>query len=88
MELKFLKEEKDHVIIQLTNDQATIGNLLKDELWITKGVDSATFDKRHPLIMKPELAVHGKDAKKLVKEAAMSIKKKVDEFEKAMLKEL
>ncbi|MBN2420940.1 hypothetical protein JXB27_01520 [Candidatus Woesearchaeota archaeon] len=87
MELKFLKEEKDSVIVQFENKDATFASLLKDELWQTKGVDAAAIDKRHPLVGHPELMVQGKDAKKLIKTAAVSLKKKLEDFEKALPKD-
>jgi DNA-directed RNA polymerase subunit L len=88
MNIEILKEEKDMIKIKLENDNATFGYALADELWITKGVDAAVVSKKHPLIGKPELLVQGKDAKKLVKTAAQSFKKKVEEAEKSFLKQI
>jgi DNA-directed RNA polymerase subunit L len=88
MELKFLKDDKDGVKIQFEQDQATLAMAVKDELWNTKGVEVAAVDKHHPLVGKPELTVHAKEARKLVKTATLSFKKKVEEFEKAILKEI
>ena len=86
MDVLFLKEEKESVTLRFDSESATFGSALKDELWDTKGVDIATLDKRHPLVGKPELAVHGKEPRKLLKTAAQNLKKKVEDFEKAVLK--
>ncbi len=88
MEIKVLSETKDMLKIKLENDFATLASAVKDELWNTKGVDLATLDKRHPLVGKPELRIEGKEPRKLMKSAAASFKKKVEEFEKAVLKEI
>ena len=88
MELKFLKDDKDSLKVQLENEYATLGAAIKDELWNTKGVDAAMLDKRHPLVGKPELSIQGKEPKKLAKTAAQNFKKKIEEFEKAVLKEI
>ncbi len=86
MKVEILKEDKDSAIIKFENENATFVAALKDELWSTKGVDLATLTKKHPLVGKPELAVQGKEPKKLLKTAAQNYKKKVDEFEKLILK--
>lgn len=86
MKVEFLKEEKENITVRLEDEYSTLGNAIKDELWSTKGVDIATLDKRHPLVGKPELAVHGKEPRKLLKTAAQNLKKKVEDFEKAVLK--
>jgi len=86
MKVDFLKETKDGAVVRLENEYATLGGAIKDELWNTKGVDIAALDKRHPLVGKPELTVHGKEPRKLLKTAAQNFKKKVEDFEKAVLK--
>ncbi len=88
MNVEFLKNEKDFIKAGFDNEDATFANILKDELWATKGTEAAVVNKKHPLVGKPQLIVQGKDVKKLIKTAAQSLKKKVDEFEKLALKEL
>jgi DNA-directed RNA polymerase subunit L len=88
MKAEVLKEDKDMIKIKFANEDATFANALKDELWNTKGVDIVTLDKRHPLVGKPELVVQGKEPKKLLKLAAQDLKKKVEEFEKEVLKQI
>jgi len=87
MKVEFLKEDKESALIRLEDENATFGNAIKDELWEVKGVDVATLDKRHPLVGKPELTIHGKEPRKLLETAVQNYKKKVEEFEKAILKE-
>lgn len=86
MKVEFLKDEKEIAKIKFDNESATFAAALKDELWNTKGVEVSTLDKRHPLVGKPELVVQGKEPRKLLEAAAKNYKKKVDEFEKEVLK--
>ena len=88
MKIEVLKEGKDSITLKVDNEDSTVANAIKDELWSTKGVDVATLDKRHPLVGSPELRIEGKEPRKLLKAAANSFKKKVEEFEKAILKEI
>ena len=88
MKVEFLKDTKDEAKIRFENEDSTFANALKDELWQTKGTDIATLDKRHPLVGKPELTLQGKEPRKLIKSAAQNFKKKVEDFEKAVLKEI
>ena len=88
MQIEFLKDEKEEAKVKFTNEDSTFANALKDELWSTKGVEISALDKRHPLVGKPELTVQGKEPRKLIKAAAQNLKKKVEEFEKAILKEI
>ncbi len=88
MQIEFLKDEKEEAKVRFENEDSIFANALKDELWSTKGVEIATLDKRHPLVGKPELAVQGKEPRKLIKTAAQNLKKKVEGFEKAILKEI
>ena len=87
MEIKVLKDEKDKLLIQFANKNATFASLLKDELWQTKGAEAVALDKRHPLVGHPELMIQGKEPKKLLKAAAESLKKKLNDFEKALPKD-
>lgn len=88
MLIEFLKDEKEEAKMKFPNENAIFANALKDELWSTKGVEIVTLDKRHPLVGNPELVVHGKEPRKLIKTAAQNLKKNVEEFEKAILKEI
>ena len=88
MEIQFLKDEKESAVVKLENEAATLAIAINDELWQTKGVDLASINKRHPLVGKPEIMVQGKEPRKLLETAAKNLKKKVEEFEKAILKEV
>ena len=88
MKVEFLKDTKDEAKIAFENEDSTFANALKDELWQTKGTDVAVLSKKHPLTGKPELTLQGKEPKKLIKSASQSFKKKVEDFEKAVLKEI
>jgi len=88
MKVEFLKEEKESIRLGFNNEDVTFANALKDELWNIKGIDTATLNKKHPLVNKPELLVQGKEPRKLLKLAAQNIKKNVEEFEKEILKQI
>lgn len=88
MKIEILKEDKEKILLRVGNEDITLARAIKDELWDTKGVDIAALDKKHPLVGNPELMVEGKEPRKLLKTAAQNFKKKVDEFEKEILKQI
>ena len=88
MKIQFLKEDKESAKLKFENEEMTFALALKDELWQTKGADLANVDKRHPLVGKPELMVQGKEPRKLLETAAKNFKKKVEEFEKEIMKQV
>ena len=74
MELKIIKNEKDHLEIELNN--LTVAELLRNELWEDSSVEIAAWKREHPsknpvLILKTK----GKTAKKALSECIERVSK-------------
>ena len=84
MEFEVLNETKTKLVFKLKGENHTFCNLLKDELYQTKGVEIVTYKIDHPLIGVPEFLIEtkGTEPRKVLKEALKNIKKKVEEFMK------
>ena len=67
MELKILEEKKGKMVFELIGSTHTLCNMLKTELWSSKGIKSASYVIRHPLVGHPEFIVESdkKDFEKL-----------------------
>ena len=79
MEVKFLKDEKDHVEVEL--DNLTIAEILRVYLNNDSNVDFAAWKREHPT-ENPVLKVSGKNPKKSIRDAVSSITKDLDKVEK------
>lgn len=84
MEFKVIEETKDKLFFTLKGETHTFSNALKKELQAVKGVTVATYKIDHPLVGLPEFLVETKgiEARKALKEALKSLKKKAEEFKK------
>ena len=58
MEIKILEESKGKLEIEITGEDNTLCNALRDELW-NHDVDSAAYNIEHPLISNPTMLVEG-----------------------------
>jgi len=84
MEFKVVEETKDKLVFTLRGETHTFCNVVKQELQGVKGVTVATYKIDHPLVGIPEFLVETKgiEARKALKEALKSVKKKAEEFKK------
>ena len=84
MEFEVLEETKTKLVFKLKDETHTFCNLLKDELYNTKGVVVATYKIDHPLIGVPEFLIEtkGTEPRTVLKEALKNIKRKAEEFKK------
>ncbi len=84
MEFTVLEETKDKLSFTLKGETHTFSNALKKELQEIKGVTVATYKIDHPLVGIPEFLIEtkGLEARKALKEALKSLKKKAEEFKK------
>jgi DNA-directed RNA polymerase subunit L len=87
MEIKIIKEEKDHIIFETANQ--TIAELLRVYLNEDEAVELAAWKKDHPdKALTFELRTKGKTAKKAIADAISAIEKAtdkyLDEFKKAI----
>lgn len=90
MEIKILKDEKDHIEVELVGETHTIANAVKDECYNDSNVVSATYSIEHPFKPNPKLTVRTKSgtAKKALKEAAERLEKTASDFESKLKKAL
>jgi DNA-directed RNA polymerase subunit L len=76
MELNILKDTKKEFIFEIKGSGHTFCNLLKEELFLIKGVEAASYTIDHPLINIPKFIVLT-DGKVSPKDALLSAVKKV-----------
>ena len=90
MEFKVLEETKTKLVFELKGETHSFCNALKQELLDVKGVTLATYRIDHPLVGVPKfhLETKGLEPRKAIKEALKNLKKKVEDFEKEVKKEL
>lgn len=87
MELNILKDEKDKLILEIDDSNATMAAAVKNELWKDQKIKATAFNRKHPLVGKPQLIVEGSNPKELLKEAAKRVQKELSQFEKDFSKE-
>jgi DNA-directed RNA polymerase subunit L len=80
LNLKYTKEEKNHIEFELEGEEYSIPSILKDILLENPEVEFATYIMGHPSRDPPKMVIKTKkeDAKKVLKEA---IKKAINDFE-------
>jgi len=86
MEFKVIEETKEKIVFELIGETHTLCNALKAELHKVKGVDIASYKIDHPLIGVPRFQIETKgiEPRKAIKEALKNLKKKSEEFKKAV----
>ncbi|MBS3175547.1 DNA-directed RNA polymerase subunit L [Candidatus Woesearchaeota archaeon] len=89
MELNILKEEKDIIELEICGETHTFCNALRSELWNQDEVKYAAYAIKHPLVGIPVfvLNVNKGKPKKILADAAESLKGKVKEF-KSLIKSI
>lgn len=88
MEIKVLKDEDDYLEIMLMNEDAGFGNLIASKLLEAKSVTYAASSYEHPLKGNPIIKVKAKDTHKELKHALKAVVEDLEEFQKALKKEL
>ncbi len=77
MEIKIISEKGNRMEVELTSEDHTFANLLREVLWTDKDVDVSAYRMEHPLTGKPKVLVitkSGKPRDALVKAAKKSQK--------------
>ena len=84
MELNFIEDKKNKVVVEIQGEGHTFCNILKSKLNETDGVKAAAYRIDHPLSGIPSLMVEttSKSARDVIKEAANAIKKDANKFKK------
>ena len=91
MEIKVLEEDKNKLMIEISDEGHTLCNALKEELYNDKSVKAAGYNIRHPLFGKPNFFVdtEGREnGREAMEEAAKRLKKESDKFRNAVDKEI
>ena len=82
MDIEFIEDKKDLIVIELKNSDETIPNLLRNILWDDKDVDYAAFERKHPYLTNPRIIVKGKNPKKSLKNAIKKSREMLKEAKK------
>ncbi|MFP4403203.1 MAG: RpoL/Rpb11 RNA polymerase subunit family protein [Nanoarchaeota archaeon] len=91
MELKVIEKSKNKIIIEIQNENHTLCNALKDELYNDDSVKSAGYFIKHPVLKVPTMVVEtkqGTDVIKTINDAGNRLKKKNKKFIKEFEKEI
>ena len=88
MELNVLKDEKEKLVVDVSNKYSTLAAAIKSELWSDSKTKIASFNKKHSLVGDSELVIEGQNPKTLVKDAVGRIRKNLDKFKKDFLKQI
>ncbi|VVB66498.1 DNA-directed RNA polymerase subunit L [Candidatus Gugararchaeum adminiculabundum] len=88
MEVKYLKDEDNYLEVQLTGEEHTFPNMLRDILMEDKDVTFAAYVLDHPLVGQPKIIIRTKkgDPKKALKAAVKELKDRLKKFESAISK--
>jgi len=88
MEVTVLKEDKEMLQIEISEEGHTLCNLLRKELWNEENTELAGYNLKHPLISSPVLTVVSEKTKpkKLLQDTVDSIKKKNAELRNQLKK--
>jgi len=90
MQLNIEKQDNETLIIEISESQHTLPNLLRKALWNDPSVSLAAYEKSHPYIGLPRLVVKANDPKKAIIDAIKRTKDEISlfgtEFEKALKK--
>jgi len=87
MEIKVLENNKEKISIEVVEEDHTLMNVLRKELWNDKDTEVAGYKIEHSLISNPVLIVeHKKDAKKALLDAVERLKKKNKDFKSKISK--
>lgn len=90
MEIKVLEKSKNRLVVGVLDEDATLCNAIKKELWNDSSVKAAAFTLDHPSSNAPKILVEtaGKDPKEALIDAVKRLKKENEKFKKAFLKEV
>ncbi|MCX6706769.1 MAG: DNA-directed RNA polymerase subunit L [Candidatus Woesearchaeota archaeon] len=89
MEINVIEETKNRIVVEVKDEDATLCNIIRKELWNDEAVKAAAYTVKHPSIKAPHLIVEtaGKSAREALLDSMKRIKKDLSAFEKAVAKE-
>lgn len=88
MELNFIDDKKNRVVVEVKGEDHTFCNLLKEELWADNSVKAAAYRIEHPLVKIPNLMVEvsGDSARTVMKRACTRVNNQLDKFKQSAKK--
>lgn len=90
MEIKVLEKAKNRLVVEVVDEDATLCNAIRKELWNDSSVKAAAYYTEHPSAGSPRIIVEtaGKDPKGALMDAAARLKKDNTKSKSAFLKEV
>lgn len=82
--MKYLRNDEEHVVLEITGESHTICNILRKRLMSQEEVSAAAYDITHPLIGQPEFEVVSSNPQQSLTTAAETIKSEANEFKEAL----
>lgn len=85
MQINIIEQKKNRMVFEIEGLDHTVSNLLVDELWLDKEIESAAYNIEHPLVGIPKFIVETakKDPKAVVSDAIARLKAKNKAFVKS-----
>jgi len=82
--VKYIKNEPEHVVLEITGESHTICNILRKRLMAQDEVSAAAYDITHPLIGQPEFEVVSSNPQESIITASETVKSEATEFKEAL----
>ncbi|MBR0471885.1 MAG: DNA-directed RNA polymerase subunit L [Methanosphaera sp.] len=82
--MKYIKNEPEHVVLEITGESHTICNILRKRLMAQDEVSAAAYDITHPLIGQPEFEVVSSNPQESIITASETVKSEATEFKEAL----
>lgn len=82
--VKYIKNEPEHLVLEITGESHTICNILRKRLMAQDEVSAAAYDITHPLIGQPEFEVISSNPKESLITASETVKNEANEFKEAL----
>ncbi len=88
MEVHIVSEDKELLEVEIKDENHTLCNLIRDELWNSEDTSFASYNLRHPSISNPIIALKTKKGKprKVMLDAVESLKNKTKEVKSLLIK--
>ena len=90
MEINILKQDKNKIEFEIEQEDHTLCNAIRKELWNYKEIEISAYNIEHPLVSSPIMLVETNkgDPKKIVLKAVDSLKKQIKSIKEEVNKKL
>ena len=83
--MKYLRNDEEHVVLEVTGESHTICNILRKRLMSQDEVSAAAYDITHPLIGQPEFEIVSSNPQQSLITASETVKSEASEFKEALM---